>query len=114
MLHPNRFNIPNLREFYGSTEGNAHVMNIDNTVGAVGFVSRIAENVHPVRLIRIDEATGLPIRNEKGLCISCRPNQVGELVGVSRVPYGPPNNGALRELCVVLSLVQKRGYERSS
>ncbi|XP_022643458.1 long-chain fatty acid transport protein 1-like isoform X2 [Varroa jacobsoni] len=80
-----RFNITNLREFYGSTEGNAHVMNIDNTVGAVGFVSRIAENVHPVRLIRIDESTGLPMRNGKGLCIPCQPGQVGELVGVIRV-----------------------------
>ncbi|XP_003741428.1 long-chain fatty acid transport protein 4 [Galendromus occidentalis] len=80
-----RFNVKNLREFYGSTEGNAHVMNIDNTVGAVGFVSRIAENVHPVRLIRIDEATGLPLRNKKGLCVPCRPGQVGELVGVIRV-----------------------------
>lgn len=58
-------------------------MNIDNTVGAVGFVSRIAENVHPVRLIRIDESTGLPMRNGKGLCIPCQPGQVGELVGVS-------------------------------
>ncbi|XP_003741427.1 long-chain fatty acid transport protein 1 [Galendromus occidentalis] len=79
-----RFKVKELREFYGSTEGNAHVMNIDNTVGAVGFVSRIAENVHPVRLIRINEVTLMPMRDQSGLCIPSRPGQIGELVGVIR------------------------------
>lgn len=76
-----RFNIKNIRELYGSTEGNAHVLNIDNKVGSVGFVSRIASNVHPVKLIRVDEDTGEPLRNKKGLCIPCEPDEVGELVG---------------------------------
>ena len=42
-LHfPNRFNISRVAEFYGATEGNASMINIDNTVGSCGFVSRIA------------------------------------------------------------------------
>ncbi|XP_064458220.1 long-chain fatty acid transport protein 4-like [Ornithodoros turicata] len=76
-----RFGVKDIRELYGSTEGNAHVLNIDNKVGSVGFVSRISSNVHPVKLIRVDENTGEPIRNEKGLCIPCEPDEVGELVG---------------------------------
>ena len=63
-------------------------MNIDNTAGAVGFVSRIAKNVHPVRLIRIDEVTGVPLRNARGLCIPCEPGEVGKLVGVSLLSSG--------------------------
>uniref|UniRef100_V5HEX4 long-chain-fatty-acid--CoA ligase n=1 Tax=Ixodes ricinus TaxID=34613 RepID=V5HEX4_IXORI len=76
-----RFNIKDIRELYGSTEGNAHVMNLDNKVGSVGFVSRIAGNVHPVKLIRVDEDTGEPLRDKRGLCIPCEPDEVGELVG---------------------------------
>lgn len=76
-----RFGIRDIRELYGSTEGNAHVLNIDNKVGSVGFVSRIASNVHPVKLIRVDEATGEPLRDKNGLCIPCEPDEVGELVG---------------------------------
>lgn len=33
-----RFNIPKVCEFYGATEGNANIVNIDNVVGAIGFV----------------------------------------------------------------------------
>ena len=34
-----RFNIPNIAEFYGSTEGNSNIVNFDNQVGAVGFIN---------------------------------------------------------------------------
>jgi len=37
-----RFNIEKVAEFYGATEGNANMINIDNTVGSCGFVSMIA------------------------------------------------------------------------
>jgi len=76
-----RFNIPKIAEFYGATEGNANIINFDGTVGAVGFVSRIAPAVYPVALIKVNEDTGEPIRDENGLCIRCQPFEPGMFVG---------------------------------
>ena len=44
-------------------------VNTDNTVGAVGFVSRIAPHLYPVCTIRVDDVTGDPVRDANGLCI---------------------------------------------
>ncbi|UYV61948.1 SLC27A4, partial [Cordylochernes scorpioides] len=76
-----RFGIKRIGEHYGSTEGNANVVNIDNTLGACGFISQLVPSVYPVTLIRVDPDTSEPIRNEEGLCMSCRPGEVGEFVG---------------------------------
>lgn len=84
-----RFNIQDIREVYGSTEGNSNLINIDNRVGAVGFlpsigkiIPSISERIYPVRLIRIDENTGLPLRDRHGLCIPAAPGETGEMVGL--------------------------------
>ncbi|XP_044752462.1 long-chain fatty acid transport protein 4 isoform X2 [Coccinella septempunctata] len=76
-----RFNIPNVAEFYGATEGNANIVNIDNTVGAIGFVSRIIPSVYPISIIKVDQNTGEPIRDHKGLCMPCEPNEPGVFIG---------------------------------
>lgn len=77
-----RFNIKTISEFYGATEGNCNIININNHVGAVGFISMIAPFIYPVTLIRVDEETGEPIRDHKtGLVLRCKPNEPGELVG---------------------------------
>ncbi|XP_053989460.1 long-chain fatty acid transport protein 4-like [Hylaeus volcanicus] len=75
-----RFNIPRVAEFYGATEGNANIVNTDNTVGAIGFVSRIIPSVYPISILKAD-ADGEPIRNAKGLCQVCEPNEPGVFVG---------------------------------
>ena len=51
----NRFNIPNISEFYGSTEGNSNILNFDNTVGAVGFVPVLFSSILPLGPIKVDE-----------------------------------------------------------
>jgi solute carrier family 27 fatty acid transporter 1/4 len=51
------------------------LVNIDNKVGAIGFVSRIIPAVYPISIIRVDPETGDPIRNSKGLCITCKPGE---------------------------------------
>lgn len=76
-----RFGIKKIGEFYGATEGNANIANTDNTVGAVGFVSRIIPFVYPISVIKVDEITGEPIRDAKGLCIKCEPGEPGAFVG---------------------------------
>lgn len=76
-----RFGIKQIGELYGSTEGNANVLNIDNTVGSCGFISRISPSVYPVSLIKMNEELGEPMRSENGLCIICKPGEPGEFVG---------------------------------
>ncbi|CAN7990787.1 unnamed protein product [Ixodes hexagonus] len=83
-----RFGVRDLREVYGATEGNANLVNTDNRVGAVGFVPTVfrlwpvlAEWVLPVKLVRVDRVTGLPLRDKRGLCVACQPGEEGELVG---------------------------------
>lgn len=53
---------------------NYSIVNIDNTVGAIGFVSRILPAVYPISIIKVD-ADGEPIRNSKGLCQVCEPSK---------------------------------------
>ncbi|OQR72144.1 long-chain fatty acid transport protein 1-like [Tropilaelaps mercedesae] len=84
-----RFGIADIRELYGSTEGNSNLINIDNKVGAVGFlpsiskiIPSVSERIYPVRLIRINENTGLPLRDRHGLCIQAEPGETGEMVGL--------------------------------
>ena len=62
-----------ITEFYGATEGNASLVNIDNKVGATGFISVLFPFVYPVTLIKLDSVTGEPLRGPKGLCIKCKP-----------------------------------------
>ncbi|XP_017463175.1 PREDICTED: long-chain fatty acid transport protein 1-like, partial [Rhagoletis zephyria] len=76
-----RFNIPQIGELYGSTEGNASMINVDNTEGACGFISQIGSFLYPANLIKVDEKTGEPIRDRNGLCIKVSANETGEFVG---------------------------------
>ncbi|XP_021961206.1 long-chain fatty acid transport protein 4 [Folsomia candida] len=71
-----------IRECYGSTEGNCGMANMDDKLGAVGFVPIWAPNVLPLRLIKVDEETGEPIRDPKtGFVYKCGQDEPGELVG---------------------------------
>lgn len=55
-------------------------MNFDNTIGAVGFLPRLLPaSVYPIALIKYDESTGEPIRDENGLCIRCKAGEKNEM-----------------------------------
>lgn len=53
------------------------LVNIDNTVGAVGFLPSYLSWLIPYQLIKVDESTGEPIRNSKGYVIPCEPDEPG-------------------------------------
>ncbi|KAJ0181726.1 hypothetical protein K1T71_002448 [Dendrolimus kikuchii] len=76
-----RFNIKYVIEFYGATEGNANIANTDGTAGAIGFVSRIIPNLYPIAIIKVDQDTGEPIRDSRGLCQLAKPNEPGVFIG---------------------------------
>uniref|UniRef100_A0A672J5H3 Very long-chain fatty acid transport protein n=1 Tax=Salarias fasciatus TaxID=181472 RepID=A0A672J5H3_SALFA len=77
----NRFNIPQIAEFYGATECNCSLGNFDNKIGACGFNSQILPFIYPIRLVRVDEETMELIRGPDGVCIPCKPGEPGQLVG---------------------------------
>jgi len=82
-----RFGVGFIGEFYGATEGNSNVLNIDSKPGSVGFTSVLLPFVYPVSLIRVDEE-GEPVRDQSGLCMMCRPGEPGEFVG--KIVMGHP------------------------
>jgi fatty-acyl-CoA synthase len=76
-----RFRIPQILEFYGSTEGNVSVFNFDGMPGAIGRVPKWLRERFNIRLVQFDTETEEPVRGPNGLCIECGPGQIGECIG---------------------------------
>jgi fatty-acyl-CoA synthase len=76
-----RFRIPDILEFYGSTEGNVSMFNFDGREGAVGRAPRWLRSKFNVRIVQFDVESEKPIRGANGLCVEAGPGQVGECVG---------------------------------
>ena len=76
-----RFRIPSILEFYGATEGNVSILNFDGKLGAVGRIPKYIRSRFNVRLARFDVETDQPMRGPDGLCIECRPGEIGEALG---------------------------------
>ncbi|KAI6173172.1 Long-chain-acyl-CoA synthetase family protein [Aphelenchoides besseyi] len=79
-----RFGIERIGEFYGSTEGNSSMLNIDGHRGSCGFipVNFGLHKAYPMRLLKVDPETQDLCRTEEGLCIPCKPGDIGEVVGM--------------------------------
>lgn len=79
-----RFHIPVVGEFYGSTEGNVTLFNRSTSkdsqgaVGQMGLAVRMA-GLSP--LVRYDEETEAPYRDARGRCVKCGPGETGEMLG---------------------------------
>lgn len=76
-----RFRIPEVLEFYGSTEGNVSMFNFDGREGAIGRAPKWLRKRFNIRLVQYDVETQEPVRGTNGLCIETGPGQVGECVG---------------------------------
>lgn len=76
-----RFNIKTIVEFYGSTEGNASLFNLDGKHGAIGRIPKILKGRFNIRLVKFDVESEMPIRGPNGLCVECKPGDVGEALG---------------------------------
>ncbi len=76
-----RFAIPEILEFYGSTEGNVSLFNFDGKPGAIGRIPRYLRNRFNIRLLKFDLESEEPVRGPGGLCVEARPGEIGEAVG---------------------------------
>ncbi len=76
-----RFGVPDVLEFYGSTEGNVSLFNFDGKVGAVARIPKYLRGRFNVRIVKFDVETEEPVRGPDGLCIETATGEVGECIG---------------------------------
>jgi fatty-acyl-CoA synthase len=76
-----RFRIPEILEFYGSTEGNVSLFNFDGREGAIGRAPKWLRKRFNVRLVQFDVEAEKPVRGMNGFCIEAGPGQIGECIG---------------------------------
>lgn len=88
-----RFGIRAVYEFYGSTEGNAVMLNMDFKAGAVGRIPGWAAARFPVALAAYDVDAEIHPRDAEGFAYATKPGQIGELVAEIR---NDPNLPAAR------------------
>jgi fatty-acyl-CoA synthase len=76
-----RFRIPDILEFYGSTEGNVSMFNFDGREGAIGRAPKWLRKRFNIRLVQFDVEAEQPIRGTNGFCIEAGAGQIGECIG---------------------------------
>ncbi|MES2539629.1 MAG: long-chain-acyl-CoA synthetase [Pseudomonadota bacterium] len=76
-----RFAIPQILEFYGSTEGNVSLFNFDGKQGSIGRVPKFLKKQINIRLAAFDVDTEEPVRNTNGLVMEASPGEIGEAIG---------------------------------
>ncbi|RSL17398.1 fatty-acyl-CoA synthase [Edaphobacter aggregans] len=76
-----RFQIPQILEFYASTEGGVSLFNVQGKPGAIGHIPTYLAHRFSPPLVVFDVEKGKPVRNDEGFCIRCAPNEIGEAIG---------------------------------
>jgi fatty-acyl-CoA synthase len=57
------------------------LFNFEGRPGAIGRLPRLLDRRFPVRIIKLDLEREEPIRDARGFCIRCGPDEVGETIG---------------------------------
>jgi len=76
-----RFHIPHILEFYAATEGNVSLVNVEEMPGAVGRIPSFLAHRFPAALVKHDPEMDAPVRDARGFCVPCAPNEAGEAIG---------------------------------
>jgi len=79
-----RFNIPAVIEFYGATEGNVSLINLNGRVGAIGRVPSYLKSRFNIEIVAHDVESGTIPRGSDGFCILAGHGETGELLGEIR------------------------------
>ena len=75
-----RFGIPRIVEFYGATEGNLPLFNIEGRVGAVGHLPEPIRRLLGVEIARFDVELEEVLRGEDGFCVRAPVGEPGEML----------------------------------
>jgi fatty-acyl-CoA synthase len=73
-----RFRIPQIIEFYASTESALSLYNVEGKPGAIGRIPPYLAHRFPMALVRTDVGTGMAIRDANGFCVRCAADEIGE------------------------------------
>jgi fatty-acyl-CoA synthase len=76
-----RFKIPQILEYYASTEGNFSLYNCEGRIGSVGKIPSFLAHRQPVALVQFDVSSELPLRDAEGRCQRCPTGEIGEALG---------------------------------
>jgi fatty-acyl-CoA synthase len=76
-----RFRIPQILEFYASTEGNVSLVNVDGEPGSIGRIPPFLGYRFAAALVKYDADEDLPVRDARGFCVRCAPGETGEAIG---------------------------------
>jgi fatty-acyl-CoA synthase len=87
-----RFKIPQVLEFYASTEGGVSLFNAEGKRGSIGRIPPYLAHRFAPALVRFDVEEAAPVRNAEGFCIPCGPDEPGEALG--KVVDDPSNVGS--------------------
>jgi fatty-acyl-CoA synthase len=87
-----RFHIPQVLEFYASTEGGVSLFNVQGKRGAIGHIPPYLAHRFSPALVKFDVDAGEPVRDENGLCVRCAVNEAGEALG--KLVDDPANIGS--------------------
>ena len=83
---------PQIIEFYGATEGNVTLFNLDGKEGAVGRLPWWLAHRFAIKVVRFDAERQLPARDRRGFCVECAFDEVGEVIG--KILSDPSQPGA--------------------
>lgn len=75
-----RFRPGIVNEFYGATEGNVNMTNLIGLEGSVGRMPPVPW-LNNAYLARFDAEGEQHLRGADGMCVECKPGEVGELLG---------------------------------
>jgi len=77
-----RFGVSDFKEFYGSTEGNVSLLNIDGKIGACGRIPPwMQKPFSHVAFVKPDMETEQPMRGADGFCVRAGAGEIGEVLG---------------------------------
>jgi fatty-acyl-CoA synthase len=76
-----RFQIPQILEFYAATEGSFSLFNAEGKPGAIGRIPPFLAHRFPAALVKFDIERETPIRDEQGFCMRCGADEIGEAIG---------------------------------
>jgi len=98
-----RFDIDDVREIYGASEGNltaCNIFNLDKTVGMI---------LSPHQLVKVDQETEEPIRNKKGRLIKAKKGEPGLLLGeiTDEIPFEGYSDKSKNESKVIRDAFKK-------
>lgn len=86
-----RFDILAVTEFYGATEGNVSLLNINGRMGAIGRVPDYLKFRFNMEVAAYDVESGTNPRGPDGFCLMAKTDEAGELLGKI-----DPNNARFR------------------